>query len=160
MNGSKWYMNHRCGNIPPARSWTRSTAPRTMDGSANEEADRLSLTDLVIAARRKADLSPVWIAVEASGTIAQDDISKVSSSAAALRSVYGSDAVESGRRISDPTGGHAARRGCRYLREDRRTHRSTPTSIASALHRSLLEQMHRNLPPIFPCAVSCGQFDN
>ena len=59
----------------------------------DEEADRLSLTDLVIAARRKADLSPVWIAVEASGTIAQDDISKVSSSAAALRSVYGSDAV-------------------------------------------------------------------
>ena len=59
----------------------------------DEEADRLSLTDSVIAARRKADLSPVWIAVEASGTIAQDDVSKVSSSAAALRPVYGSDAV-------------------------------------------------------------------
>ena len=60
---------------------------------SDEEADRLSLTDLVITARRKNDRSPMWIAVEASGTIAQDDISKVSSSAAALRSVYGSDAA-------------------------------------------------------------------
>ena len=60
---------------------------------SNEEADRLSVTDLVITARRKDDRSPVWIAVEASGTIGQADISKVSSSTAALRSVYDADAV-------------------------------------------------------------------
>ena len=83
----------RMPTYPPSQFMDEVYSAADNGRISDEEADRLNLTDLVIAARRKADRSSVWIAVEASGTIARDDISKVSASVTALRSVYDADAV-------------------------------------------------------------------
>ncbi len=69
----------------------------------DDQEDRIKQTDLIVHSRRKLDGSGVWIAVEASGSIAQRDIARASESAAALRSVFDDDAiaVAIGYRIRD-----------------------------------------------------------
>ena len=70
---------------------------------ADAEENRLKETDLIARALRKTDGTTLWIAVEASGVINERDIRRATDSAAALRTVFGEDAigVVAGHRIRD-----------------------------------------------------------
>ena len=68
-----------------------SAADETRITDSDEE--RLRVTDLILHARRKDDGAEVWIAVEASGTIGQDDVDRASQSAGALQAAFEEDAV-------------------------------------------------------------------
>ncbi len=88
---------------------------RAVEDAADElritdaQEDRIKATDLVIQAQRKADRSGVWIAVEASIVISEDDIDKAAQSADALRTVFGdAAAVAFGARIDDDLRARAA----------------------------------------------------
>ena len=59
----------------------------------DSDEERLRVTDLVLHARRKDDGAEVWIAVEASGTIGQDDVDRASQSAGALQAAFEEVAV-------------------------------------------------------------------
>ena len=59
----------------------------------DSDEERLRVTDLILHARRKDYGAEVWIAVEASGTIGQDDVDRASQSSAALRAAFEEDAV-------------------------------------------------------------------
>ena len=54
---------------------------------------RINATDIILRAQRKADHSPVWVAVEVSNDISQRDIERVRQSADALSSVFRQDAL-------------------------------------------------------------------
>ena len=54
---------------------------------------RISATDIILRAQRKADRSPVWVAVEVSNDISQHDIERVRQSADALNRVFCQDAL-------------------------------------------------------------------
>ncbi len=62
---------------------------------------RISATDIILRAQRKADRSPVWVAVEVSNDIGQHDIERARQSADALSRVFCQDtmAVVAGYRI-------------------------------------------------------------
>ncbi len=62
---------------------------------------RISTTDIILRAQRKADRSPVWVAVEVSNDISQRDIERVRQSADALSVVLQQDtmAVVAGYRL-------------------------------------------------------------
>ena len=62
---------------------------------------RISTTDIILRAQRKADRSPVWVAVEVSNDISQRDIERARQSAEALSRVFCQDtmAVVAGYRI-------------------------------------------------------------
>ena len=76
---------------------------------ADAEENRLKETDLIARALRKTDGSTLWVAVEASGVINDRDIRRAADSAAALRTVFGEDAigVVAGHRIRDEDRGRA-----------------------------------------------------
>ena len=59
----------------------------------DDEEARLRVTDLVMRSQRKTDRSTLWFAVEASGVINDDDITRSKQSADAIRKIYGEDAV-------------------------------------------------------------------
>ena len=64
------------------------------EGVIDDDDDtRLRVTDLVIRSRRKSDRSTLWITVEASGIINDDDITRSRHSANAIRKIYGQDAI-------------------------------------------------------------------
>ena len=67
----------------------------------NAQETRISATDIILRAQRKADRSPVWVAVEVSNDISQRDIERVRQSADALSMVFQQDtmAVVAGYRI-------------------------------------------------------------
>lgn len=54
---------------------------------------RINATDIILHAQRKADRSPVWVAVEVSNDISQRDIERVRQAADALSSVFRQDAL-------------------------------------------------------------------
>ena len=59
----------------------------------DDEESRLRVTDLIMRAQKKADGSTLWVAVEASGTIHQNDIRRARASADALEKAFSQDAV-------------------------------------------------------------------
>ena len=65
------------------------------------QESRISATDIILRAQRKADRSPVWVAVEVSNDISQHDIERARQSAEALSRVFCQDtmAVVAGYRI-------------------------------------------------------------
>ena len=64
------------------------------DGRITEkQRTRIHNTDVVIHAQRKSDLALVWVAIEASHTVHNNDISRARASADALRAVFGEEAV-------------------------------------------------------------------
>ena len=64
------------------------------DGAITDDDEtRLRVTDLVMRSQRKADRSTLWFAVEASGIINYEDITRARRSANALAKIYGQDAV-------------------------------------------------------------------
>ena len=59
----------------------------------DDDETRMRVTDLVLRAQRKGDRSTLWFAVEASGVINYEDITRVKRSADAIAKMYEQDAV-------------------------------------------------------------------
>ena len=59
----------------------------------DDEETRLQVTDLIVRSQRKSDRSTLWFAVEASGVISDEDVTRVRRSANALNRIYGQDAI-------------------------------------------------------------------
>ncbi|MCY4654281.1 MAG: hypothetical protein OXC95_14095, partial [Dehalococcoidia bacterium] len=60
---------------------------------SDDDETRLSVTDLIIRSRRKLDRSTLWFAVEASGVINNDDVTRARRSADIIAKVYKQDTV-------------------------------------------------------------------
>ena len=54
---------------------------------------RINATDLIVRAQRKADRTPVWIAIEVSNAISQRDLERARQAADALNAVFLQDAL-------------------------------------------------------------------
>ena len=80
---------------------------------SDEQETRIDATDIIIRGQRKADRSPVWVAVEASNDIAQNDVRRAAESADALRALFRQDviAVVMGYRIHAKDQGRAGKAG-------------------------------------------------
>ena len=63
---------------------------RALDSGSISEAQesRIQATDIVFHAQRKADRSPVWVAVEVSNDISQNDIERAYESAEVLSAIF------------------------------------------------------------------------
>ena len=59
----------------------------------DDDETRLRVTDLIVRAQRKSDRSTLWFAIEASGSINDDDITRARHSADILKTVFGQDAM-------------------------------------------------------------------
>ncbi len=57
------------------------------------QESRIGLTDIIVRAQRRADRSPVWLAVEASGAIHRRDIERARRSADSLAAAFRQDAI-------------------------------------------------------------------
>ena len=57
------------------------------------QESRIGLTDIIVRAQRRADRSPVWLAVEASGAIHRRDIERARQSADSLAAAFRQDAI-------------------------------------------------------------------
>ena len=74
-------------------------------GSIDDQQEtRINATDLIVRAQRKADRTPVWVAVEVSNAISQRDLERARQAAEALSAVFLQDAlaVVVGYRILPP----------------------------------------------------------
>ena len=60
---------------------------------SDDEEIRLKVTDLILRSQRKTDRSTLWFAVEASGVINDDDLTRARRSADLIRKIYGQDAI-------------------------------------------------------------------
>ena len=60
---------------------------------SDDDETRLRVTDLVLRSQRKADRSTLWFAVESSGIINYEDITRANRSANAIAKIYEQDAV-------------------------------------------------------------------
>ena len=59
----------------------------------NWQESRIGLTDIIVRAQRRADRSPVWLAVEASGAIHRRDIERARQAADSLAAAFRQDAI-------------------------------------------------------------------
>ncbi len=79
-------------NLIPDNAFLTLVEDATEAGKITDEQEgRVKQTDLIIRARRKADGLRIWIAVEASGTIAETDIERAANTASALKAVFDED---------------------------------------------------------------------
>ena len=60
---------------------------------SDDDETRLRVTDIILRSQRKADSSTIWFAVEGSGVINYEDITRAKRSAAAIAKMYDQDAV-------------------------------------------------------------------
>ena len=60
---------------------------------SDDDETRLRVTDLILRSQRKADRSTLWFAVESSGIINYEDITRANRSANAIAKIYEQDAV-------------------------------------------------------------------
>ena len=82
--------------------WDSVEMAEESDMITEDALDRFMNTDLIMRARRRTgERQTLWVAVEASLTIRQKDITRAADSADALRAAFGEDAagVVMGRRI-------------------------------------------------------------
>ena len=86
-----------------------------LDAGVVDEAQetRISATDIILHARRKADQAPVWVAVEVSNHVGRHDVERVRRSADALGLVFRTDTVAAvaGYRLAPEDRERAARAG-------------------------------------------------
>ena len=82
------------------------------------EGSRIDETDFIIRAQRKTDRVPVWVAIEASHTVHDNDIDRARASADALRAVFGAEAVAvaAGYGINRADAERAEAAGVEYLK--------------------------------------------
>lgn len=88
------------------------------DGLISEEQDaRIDATDFILHAQRRADRVPVWVAVEASNKVHDDDIERVRATADALHTVFDGEAlaVVAGYGLDAREAERAKAAGVRYL---------------------------------------------
>ena len=89
----------------------------------DDEETRLQVTDLIVRSQRKSDRSTLWFAVEASGVISDEDVTRVRRSANALNRIYDQDAIPLvyGYEISDENRALASKHEVHvFLNPDRR----------------------------------------
>lgn len=69
----------------------------------DDDETRLRVTDLIVRSQRKSDRSTLWFAIEASGAINANDITRAKHSADVLKEIHGQDAIPVvyGYQISD-----------------------------------------------------------
>ncbi len=60
---------------------------------SGDQETRLDTTDIILRGQRKTDRSEVWVAVEASNSIGENDVRRASESAAALRAIFQQDVI-------------------------------------------------------------------
>jgi len=60
---------------------------------SDDEEIRLKVTDLILRSQRKTDRSTLWFAVEASGVINDDDLTRAKRSADLIQKIYGQDTI-------------------------------------------------------------------
>ena len=88
----------------------------------DDDETRLRVTDLIARSQRKSDRSTLWFAVEASGVISDEDVTRVVRSVNAIKKVYAQDAIPIvyGYEISDENRALASEYDVRvYLSPDR-----------------------------------------
>ena len=79
---------------PRIQEFQTSVEGATDDGKITDDDEtRLKVTDLVVRSQRKSDGSTLWFAVEASGVIGEEDITRAKQSSDVLRKVYNQDAM-------------------------------------------------------------------
>lgn len=107
----------------------REEFERTLEEASDEgritddDETRLRVTDLIARSQRKSDRSTLWFAVEASGVISDEDVTRVVRSVNAIKKVYAQDAIPIvyGYEISDENRALASEHDVRvYLSPDRR----------------------------------------
>ncbi len=60
---------------------------------SDAQETRIDATDIILRGQSRADRSPIWVAVEASNDIGQNDVRRASESADALRAVFRQDVI-------------------------------------------------------------------
>ena len=89
----------------------------------DDEETRLRVTDLVVRSQRKSDRSTLWFAVESSGVLNGDDVTRALRSANAIRKIHEQDAIPVvyGYEISDENRALASEVGVHvFLNSERR----------------------------------------
>ena len=66
---------------------------RDSDEITQEQEVRILETDLIITAQRGRDRSKVWLAIEASNSIGERDITRARDSANILATIFGEDSI-------------------------------------------------------------------
>ena len=79
---------------PRIQDFQTSVEGATDEGKITDDDEtRLKVTDLIVRSQRKSDGSTLWFAIEASGVIGDEDITRAKQSSDVLRKVYNQDAM-------------------------------------------------------------------
>ena len=103
----------------PERGFSNAVDEAVDDGRiVAAQGSRIDETDFIIRAQRKTDRAPVWVAIEASHTVHDNDIDRARASADALRAVFGAEAVAvaAGYGINRADAERAEAAGVEYLK--------------------------------------------
>ena len=99
-----WMARQQTPPMSRSEQFVQTLENATDNGTISDTQEgRITRTDLIVRSVRESDGSRLWIAVEASGVIDQDDIERARQSALALQKIYGENAIPAvyGYRISD-----------------------------------------------------------
>ena len=89
-----WTATGVLAGTPRTQAFEDTMEQATDDGIITDDDEtRLRVTDLVLRSQRKSDRSTLWFAVEASGVINYEDITRAKRSADAIAKMYEQDAV-------------------------------------------------------------------
>ena len=89
-----WASSGTLAANPRIQAFENTMERASEDGVISDEDEtRLRVTDLILRSQRKSDLSTLWFAVEASGIINYEDITRAKRSATAIAKMSDQDAV-------------------------------------------------------------------
>ena len=89
---------------PRIEEFEKALEEATDEGKITDDDEtRLRVTDLIVRSQRRSDRSSLWFAIEASGVIDANDITRAKHSSDVIRKVHGQDAMPLvyGYQISD-----------------------------------------------------------